>query len=86
MGLKNVGNTCYVNSLLQAYFYLDFFRDTILSFQDNAPPSWHNFLSLPSASSSSSSASASSSAAVSVLDPSNSVGDMYRIIKGFFSK
>ena len=31
VGLKNVGNTCYVNSMLQSYFTIPQFRDEILS-------------------------------------------------------
>lgn len=42
MGLKNVGNTCYVNSLLQAYFALPEFRSFVLAFRapstDEEPP------------------------------------------------
>jgi len=30
-GLKNVGNTCYVNSLLQAYYAIPSFRRAVLS-------------------------------------------------------
>eukprot|EP00026_Physarum_polycephalum_P001894 Phypoly_transcript_01897.p1 GENE.Phypoly_transcript_01897~~Phypoly_transcript_01897.p1 ORF type:complete len:1017 (+),score=204.66 Phypoly_transcript_01897:308-3052(+) len=36
VGLKNVGNTCYVNSLIQTYFMLPALRNAILSF---VPPS-----------------------------------------------
>lgn len=32
-GLKNVGNTCYLNSLLQTYFMLPFLRNQILSYE-----------------------------------------------------
>eukprot|EP01156_Anaeramoeba_ignava_P007083 Anaeramoba_ignava/a350556_27.p1 GENE.a350556_27~~a350556_27.p1 ORF type:complete len:407 (+),score=153.66 a350556_27:23-1243(+) len=32
VGLKNIGNTCYLNSLLQAYFHIPSFRNGILSF------------------------------------------------------
>lgn len=35
----NVGNTCYVNSLLQTYFHLPLFREKIIGFRP-APPSW----------------------------------------------
>ncbi|KAJ6247285.1 ubiquitin carboxyl-terminal hydrolase 2 [Anaeramoeba flamelloides] len=31
-GLKNIGNTCYMNSLLQTYFHLEIFRNQIFSF------------------------------------------------------
>ncbi|KAJ1479241.1 hypothetical protein T484DRAFT_1814998, partial [Baffinella frigidus] len=30
VGLKNIGNTCYFNSLLQTYFAIPQFRDAIL--------------------------------------------------------
>ncbi|KAJ3447955.1 ubiquitin carboxyl-terminal hydrolase [Anaeramoeba flamelloides] len=32
-GLKNIGNTCYVNSLLQSYFHIKDFRDELLKFK-----------------------------------------------------
>ena len=32
-GLKNVGNTCWFNSIIQAFFHLPYFRRLILSFQ-----------------------------------------------------
>ena len=33
VGLKNVGNTCYFNCLIQAYFYLPSFTQKILKSQ-----------------------------------------------------
>lgn len=36
VGLRNVGNTCYLNSLLQVYFHLPDFRRKILSFDGAA--------------------------------------------------
>ncbi len=32
VGLKNIGNTCYINSLLQTYFFLPRFRKLILEY------------------------------------------------------
>lgn len=34
VGLNNIGNTCYLNSLLQYYFSIKPLRDVILNFQD----------------------------------------------------
>jgi hypothetical protein len=34
-GLKNVGNTCWFNSIIQAFFHLPFLRGLIMSFQIN---------------------------------------------------
>lgn len=45
VGLLNVGNTCYVNSLLQAYFHLDFFRNMVLSLKLSLPVSWEELTS-----------------------------------------
>lgn len=36
VGLRNIGNTCYLNSLLQVYYHLPEFRRAIMSFR--APP------------------------------------------------
>ncbi|KNC53974.1 ubiquitin carboxyl-terminal hydrolase [Thecamonas trahens ATCC 50062] len=33
VGLKNIGNTCYVNSLMQTYFHLPVLRYAVLSFE-----------------------------------------------------
>ncbi|KAL0482126.1 ubiquitin carboxyl-terminal hydrolase [Acrasis kona] len=33
VGLKNIGNTCYVNSLVQTYFFIPRFRKLILEFK-----------------------------------------------------
>ena len=30
IGLRNLGNTCYVNSILQQFYFIDFFRDALL--------------------------------------------------------
>lgn len=32
-GLKNVGNTCWFNSIIQAFFHLPYLRSLIISFQ-----------------------------------------------------
>lgn len=37
-GLKNIGNTCYLNSLLQSYYNLPNFVKAILEFNDNGEP------------------------------------------------
>lgn len=37
VGLKNVGNTCYFNSMIQTYFNLPIVRDHVLSFSPPAP-------------------------------------------------
>ena len=43
VGLKNIGNTCYFNSLMQTYFMIPKFIKEILSFQsDNVEPSEDN--------------------------------------------
>lgn len=34
VGLKNVGNTCYFNSMLQTYFMIPDFRRAVLTFPD----------------------------------------------------
>lgn len=33
VGLRNIGNTCYLNSLLQVYFHLPAFRRTVLEYR-----------------------------------------------------
>lgn len=38
VGLKNIGNTCYFNSLLQIYYHLPEFVKTILTFDDDGKP------------------------------------------------
>lgn len=35
IGLKNVGNTCWFNSIIQAFFHLPYFRKLVLSYQIN---------------------------------------------------
>jgi len=37
-GLKNIGNTCYFNSLLQVYYNLPRFVQEVLEFQDDGQP------------------------------------------------
>eukprot|EP00736_Rhodelphis_marinus_P001179 Rmarinus@m.17968 len=37
VGLKNVGNTCYVNSLLQTYFFIPQFRECVISAKTHPP-------------------------------------------------
>jgi ubiquitin carboxyl-terminal hydrolase 9/24 len=37
VGLKNLGCTCYMNSLLQQFFMISEFRDTILEIEDSSP-------------------------------------------------
>jgi ubiquitin C-terminal hydrolase len=37
-GLKNIGNTCYFNSILQVYYNLPEFVNAILEFEDNGEP------------------------------------------------
>ena len=34
-GLKNIGNTCWFNSIIQAFFHLPYLRDLILTFNIN---------------------------------------------------
>jgi ubiquitin carboxyl-terminal hydrolase 25 len=38
VGLKNLGNTCYFNSILQVYFNIPEFACAILEFQDDDFP------------------------------------------------
>ena len=37
-GLKNIGNTCYFNSLLQVYYNMPRFVQEVLEFQDDNKP------------------------------------------------
>ena len=37
-GLKNIGNTCYFNSILQVYYNLPEFVNAILEFKDDGEP------------------------------------------------
>lgn len=37
-GLKNIGNTCYFNSILQVYFNIPEFVSAILEFKDDGEP------------------------------------------------
>lgn len=37
-GLKNIGNTCYFNSLLQVYYNMPEFVNLILSYEDDNIP------------------------------------------------
>ena len=36
-GLENFGNTCYVNSVLQALYFCQSFRDQVIEFADGVP-------------------------------------------------
>jgi uncharacterized UBP type Zn finger protein len=36
--LKNIGNTCYFNSILQVYYNLPEFVNAILEFKDDGEP------------------------------------------------
>lgn len=35
VGLRNVGNTCWFNSIIQAFFHLPYLRGLVLSFSIN---------------------------------------------------
>jgi ubiquitin carboxyl-terminal hydrolase 25 len=35
IGLDNIGNTCYLNSLLQYYYTVKFVRNMVMNFQDH---------------------------------------------------
>lgn len=43
VGLRNIGNTCYLNSLLQVYYHLSDFRRAIMAFR---PPEEHMHVSV----------------------------------------
>jgi ubiquitin carboxyl-terminal hydrolase 9/13 len=36
-GFENFGNTCYCNSIVQALFYSDFFRDNVINYPPHSP-------------------------------------------------
>ena len=38
VGLKNIGNTCYFNSILQVYFNMPEFVNAIFKFEDDDAP------------------------------------------------